>query len=462
MKRIGGLFLSLVVSGATQSVAGVAPLAVSPGSPEQVALTEARCPTFSWGEVESASSYELVVYRVGLGGDAKSVDVVFTRTFPGAVRSWTPSLESCLVRGQRYGWSVRAMLREGASDWSAPSLFEVASSPPESELADALEVVQRYLDSERPVAEQPRESNQGGRGIDMVSAPLRIAGAHEILESATAVSEAEAKDLPGSADAESPLAPTLVSIVTEGAVGVGTESPMADLHVVGEPTLGALLLAPSEPTSHQDSELILAEDNDGTYAMKLRYDGATNKLEVWGRDLSGELGPWLQIDRDDGRIAAEKWNPDPPCFSSSERFVDCGNGTVMDTVRGLLWLKDASCSSLGTPRFVSAGLAAAGLESGECGLSDGSRAGDWRVPTKEEWEPLLASACPTDPKVVGENTACYTDGAWALDLRSSVYWTSTTVEADPTKAYLVETLTGTFRLDPKSYNGYVWPVRDGQ
>ncbi len=39
--------------------------------------------------------------------------------------------------------------------------------------------------------------------------------------------------------------------------------------------------------------------------------------------------------------------PDPPCFDASNRFVDCLNGTVTDTVTGFIWLKDADCSALG-------------------------------------------------------------------------------------------------------------------
>ena len=33
---------------------------------------------------------------------------------------------------------------------------------------------------------------------------------------------------------------------------------------------------------------------------------------------------------------ATSGNPDPPCFSNSVRFVVCGNGTVTDSVSGLM------------------------------------------------------------------------------------------------------------------------------
>lgn len=42
---------------------------------------------------------------------------------------------------------------------------------------------------------------------------------------------------------------------------------------------------------------------------------------------------------------------DPPCHPASaaaadaeHRFIDCGNGTVHDTLSGVLWLEDASCA----------------------------------------------------------------------------------------------------------------------
>lgn len=36
-------------------------------------------------------------------------------------------------------------------------------------------------------------------------------------------------------------------------------------------------------------------------------------------------------------------NADPPCFDNGNRYVDCRNGTITDTVTGLIWLKQANC-----------------------------------------------------------------------------------------------------------------------
>ena len=123
-------------------VAASPPEAVSPGSATG-ALTADTCPTFSWGQVPGARGYLLVVYRVG--EDNRELERVLSRRFSGSVFSWTPSLDSCLGRGIRYGWSVMAEMPEGESEWSPPNLFEVVEGPSATEFEKALSVVRAYL-----------------------------------------------------------------------------------------------------------------------------------------------------------------------------------------------------------------------------------------------------------------------------------------------------------------------------
>jgi hypothetical protein len=107
-----------------------------------------------------------------------------------------------------------------------------------------------------------------------------------------------------------------------------------------------------------------------------------------------------------------------PCFDSTNRYVDCGNGTVTDTVTGLIWLKDAYC--LGSWDWTTANQAAAGLKTGGCGgtLADGSSPGDWRLPTKAEWTATMAKALELGcgyPQITNDaGTACYTVGHCCL------------------------------------------------
>jgi hypothetical protein len=68
------------------------------------------------------------------------------------------------------------------------------------------------------------------------------------------------------------------------------------------------------------------------------------------------------------------------------RFTDNGNGTVKDNLTGLTWLQDLDC--FGVRSWLDAIADAASLASGACGLTDGSVAGDWRLPNVRELESL--------------------------------------------------------------------------
>lgn len=104
--------------------------------------------------------------------------------------------------------------------------------------------------------------------------------------------------------------------------------------------------------------------------------------------------------------------PVPPCSSSQNRYVDCGNGTVRDTVTGLFWLKQANCLSY--TDWVSANAAAIGLHNGQCNLTDDSQPGDWRLPTIEEWiatiTPAIALGCALPSLTNTDGSGCFSTG----------------------------------------------------
>lgn len=58
----------------------------------------------------------------------------------------------------------------------------------------------------------------------------------------------------------------------------------------------------------------------------------------------------------------------------SPRFTDNGNGTITDHLTGLTWLKNVNC--FGDQEWATALNLANNLHSGQCGLTDGSAAGD--------------------------------------------------------------------------------------
>jgi len=153
----------------------------------------------------------------------------------------------------------------------------------------------------------------------------------------------------------------------------------------------------------------------------------------------------------------------------SPRFTDVGNGTVTDNLTGLIWLKNANCWG-GTRDWNSALSISNGLASGQCGLSDGSTAGQWRLPNIQELEslvdltknnPALPAAYPFTGVQFG---GCY----------PPQYWSSTTAPYNsPSHAYTIDFVNGAKTFGSVSYcsggsyimnksdsgNFYTWPVR---
>lgn len=122
---------------------------------------------------------------------------------------------------------------------------------------------------------------------------------------------------------------------------------------------------------------------------------------------------------------------------TSPRFIDKGDGTVADTVTGLTWLKKADCIK---QPWADALSSVNGLAAGQCGLADGSVAGQWRMPNRSEML-SLSDRAPTFPQ------ASYLNGQYQASsavngpvvfnnfIVSDYYWTSTTDAADTTQAW---------------------------
>ena len=164
----------------------------------------------------------------------------------------------------------------------------------------------------------------------------------------------------------------------------------------------------------------------------------------------------------------------PGCFNNNPmglRFVDCGNGTVQDTQTGLIWLKNANCLPAGWSDWATASRRAAKLADGTadgnaCGLSDGSKAGTWRLPTQAEWQALILRSCfpsPGGPTIPDrEGTGCYATGAqWASGVQSGWYWSSTPYANNPDYVWLVNLDDGIVGANVKTNADNVWPVRAG-
>lgn len=146
---------------------------------------------------------------------------------------------------------------------------------------------------------------------------------------------------------------------------------------------------------------------------------------------------------------------------SSRRYTDNGDGTVTDNRSGLVWLKDAGC--LGAKTWQAATDSVASLAADEkCGLKDGSRANDWRLPTKEEWEAMVDKKYqgPTLSNAMG--TGQWAEGDAFSGVQTSYYWSSTEHADNRGNAWSVDLGYGYVGTDDETNANYVWPVRRRQ
>jgi Protein of unknown function (DUF1566) len=138
----------------------------------------------------------------------------------------------------------------------------------------------------------------------------------------------------------------------------------------------------------------------------------------------------------------------PP--GTGQRFTDKGNGTVTDDLTALIWLKNANC--FGLQPWTSALSDANSLATGTCGLTDGSSAGQWRLPNINELHSLidLSQSGPAMPS-----------GHPFLGVVTDYYWGSTTYAPNPAYDWLILLTDGGMFYGLKSNTYYVWPVRGG-
>lgn len=149
--------------------------------------------------------------------------------------------------------------------------------------------------------------------------------------------------------------------------------------------------------------------------------------------------------RDDGDLQKGVSWPSP-------RLINNGDGTVTDKLTGLIWTQSANLFS-GT--WSQALNYAATLASGSSGLTDGSQAGDWRLPNVEELQSIIdyGNAWPALPG--GGATPIY---GW----QPGDCWTSTTDAGYTDHAWVVGIGGGSRSSDDKGNYHYAWCVRGGK
>ncbi len=133
--------------------------------------------------------------------------------------------------------------------------------------------------------------------------------------------------------------------------------------------------------------------------------------------------------------------------STGTRFIDNNDGTVTDTLTALIWQKDSSCHGYKTWQGALDACNNLSAATSGCGLSDGSTAGQWRLPNVNELH-SLGPVWPLAAPFVGN-----------LD---SLSWSSTTYAGFFDIAWIVGFEVGYVYVGNKSLDVDVRCVRGGQ
>jgi len=130
------------------------------------------------------------------------------------------------------------------------------------------------------------------------------------------------------------------------------------------------------------------------------------------------------------------------------RFVDNGNGTVTDTLTGLMWTKDANPAA-GTKTWQDA------LDYIKT-LNNSNYLGhnDWRLPNRSELESMVNKG-QSSPDT-------WLNGQGFTNVQSYIYWSSSTYINNPANAWFVWMQFGYLDGNVKTSLGSVWPVRSAQ
>jgi len=172
--------------------------------------------------------------------------------------------------------------------------------------------------------------------------------------------------------------------------------------------------------------------------QKKCYDQAGNEIFCAGTGQDGDIRPGVA------------W-PSP-------RFVDNANGTVTDMLTGLVWLRNANC-------FATTWMQALGdantLASGSCGLTDGSVAGDWRLPSVNELQSLVDYEYDWPALSNAAGTGHWNSGDAFSGVQPNKYWSASSCAFGPWYAWFVDLSNGEVKHLNKTFSFYVWPVRGG-
>jgi hypothetical protein len=152
------------------------------------------------------------------------------------------------------------------------------------------------------------------------------------------------------------------------------------------------------------------------------------------------------------------------------RFTDNNNGTVTDNLTGLTWLRNANCTDTVGGIIKTSGLLtwnnaltwSSSLAAGRCGLTDGSTAGQWRLPNVREMQSLFHYAFSNPPLPNTSGLGKWTEGNPFTGVQSNNYWSSTAFAGATVNRWSVNLNLGSANPAGNTEPYCVWPVRGGQ
>ncbi|MEM1154918.1 MAG: DUF1566 domain-containing protein [Pseudomonadota bacterium] len=135
----------------------------------------------------------------------------------------------------------------------------------------------------------------------------------------------------------------------------------------------------------------------------------------------------------------------------AQRFTDNGDGTVLDNLTGLIWVKKANCMAPKDFADMLEDVAALADGNSSCNLSDGSQAGDWRMPNYHEFL-SLHDLSRFEPQL--------SDGHPFTNIQNELYWTSTTPARSTDSGFMMNTYWRNLHSGGKEAEKRTWPVRN--
>ena len=143
-------------------------------------------------------------------------------------------------------------------------------------------------------------------------------------------------------------------------------------------------------------------------------------------------------------------------WSATHRFIDFGEGALLDSTTGLYWLKNTDAYGM---QGVNAARSFPGvLSSGQCGLTDGSVAGQWRLPNSDE---LFSLVDAPDNYRINDLRAAGFQNVGGVTAGDHSYWSSIQTWEDARLMNdFLSTFEGSIFSDYDDRTALIWPVRD--